>query len=120
MKFLFMCFLVYWFFPGPIKNANRRFEAIRANRSHVVKIVSQRQSITRKGVHTHPLTAREREHWFSKHLSHFTAVNVGSANTLLCDTLALSQLDMFLRIDSRESIRATRPDARCESPGHLR
>ena len=25
----------------------------------------------------------------------------------------------FLRIDSRESIQANRPDSRCESPGHL-
>ena len=46
---------------------NRRFEAIRANRSHVMK------------------------------LGFF----------------------FFLRIDSRESICADRPDSRCESPGHL-
>ena len=54
---------------------------------------SQPQSITQKGVHTHPLTAREREHWFLQHLSHVLAANSGvnSANTLLCDTLALSQ-----------------------------
>ena len=38
---------------------------------------SQRQSITQKGVHTHPLTAWEREHWFLQHLSHFIAVNFG-------------------------------------------
>ena len=49
-----------------IKIANRGFEAIRANRSHVMKI------------------------------------------------------GVFLRIDSRESIRANRPDSRCESPVHLR
>ena len=39
--------------------------------------VSQRQSITQKGVHTRALTAREREHWFLQHLSHFIAVNFG-------------------------------------------
>ena len=49
---------------GP-KIANRRFKAILANRSHMLKI------------------------------------------------------GVFLRIDSRESIRANRPDSRCESPGHL-
>ena len=32
---------------------------------------SQRQSITQKGVHTHLLTAREREHWLLRHFSHF-------------------------------------------------
>ena len=32
---------------------------------------SQPQSITQEGVHTHPLTARECEHWFLQHLSHF-------------------------------------------------
>ena len=35
------------------------------------------QSITQKGVHAHPLTAPEREHWFLQHLSHFIAVNFG-------------------------------------------
>ena len=39
--------------------------------------LSQPQSITQKGVHAHPLTAREREHWFLQHLSHFIAVNFG-------------------------------------------
>ena len=39
--------------------------------------ISERQSITQKGVHTHPLTAREREHWVLQHLSHFIAVNFG-------------------------------------------
>ena len=34
---------------------------------------SQPQSITQKGVHARPLTAREREHWFLQHLSHFLA-----------------------------------------------
>ena len=29
------------------------------------------------GVHTHPLTARVREHWFLQHLSHFIAANFG-------------------------------------------
>ena len=48
-----------------VKLANRRFDAMRANRSHVMKIAG------------------------------------------------------FLRIDSCESIRANRPDSRCESPGHL-
>ena len=48
-----------------LKIANRRFEATRANRSHVMKI------------------------------------------------------GIFLRIDSRESIRANCPDSRCELPGHL-
>ena len=38
---------------------------------------SKPQSITQEGVHTHPLTAREREHWFLHHLSHFIAVNFG-------------------------------------------
>ena len=51
-------------FGGP-KIANRRFEAIRANPSRVMKI------------------------------------------------------GVFLRIHSRESIRANRPDSRCESLGHL-
>ena len=51
---------------GGLKMANRRLEAIRANRSNVMKI------------------------------------------------------EVFLRIDSCESIRANRPDSRCESPGHLR
>ena len=51
---------------GGLKIANRRSEAIRANRSHIV--------------------------------------NTG----------------VFLRINSRESIRANRPDLRCESRGHLR
>ena len=30
--------------------------------------VSQPQSITQKGVHTDPLTTREREHWFLQHV----------------------------------------------------
>ena len=30
-----------------------------------------------KGVHAHPLTAREREHRFLQHLSDFLAVNFG-------------------------------------------
>ena len=51
---------------GGLKIANRRFEAIGANRSHVMKI------------------------------------------------------RIFLRIHSRQSIHANRPDSRCESPGHLR
>ena len=51
---------------GAKKIANHRFEAIRANRLHVMNIVF-----------------------------------------------------FFLRIDSRESIGANRPDSRCESPGHL-
>ena len=38
---------------------------------------SQPQSITQKGVHARPLTAREREHWFLKHLSHFPVTNFG-------------------------------------------
>ena len=50
---------------GGLKIANRGFEAIRANRSQVMK------------------------------------------------------MGAFLRIDSRESIRANRPDSCCESPGHL-
>ena len=29
------------------------------------------------------------------------------------------KIEIFLRIDSRELIRANRPDSRCESPGHL-
>ena len=33
--------------------------------------------VSQKGVHTHPLTAREREHWFLQHVSHFMAVNFG-------------------------------------------
>ena len=41
------------------------------------KEYSQRQSITQKGVHARSLTAREREHWFLQHLSHFIAVNFG-------------------------------------------
>ena len=51
---------------GGAKIANRRFEAIRANRSHLMKI------------------------------------------------------DVSLRIDLRESMRANRTDSRCELPGHLR
>ena len=39
--------------------------------------VSQPQSITQKGVHAHPLTAREREHWFLQPLSHSLAANFG-------------------------------------------
>ena len=54
--------------------------------------VSQPQSITQKGVHTSQLTAREREHCFLSILAMsscgFSGVN--SANTLVCDTLALS------------------------------
>ena len=42
-----------------------------------VTLISQRQSITQKGVHARSLTAREREHWFLRHLSHFIAVNFG-------------------------------------------
>ena len=38
---------------------------------------SQHQSITQKGVHAHPLTAWEREHWFPQHLSHFPTANFG-------------------------------------------
>ena len=30
------------------------------------------------------------------------------------------KIGFFLRINSHESIRANRPDSRCESPGHLR
>ena len=37
-----------------------------AERSCAPKL-SQRQSITQKGVHAHPLTAREREHGFLQH-----------------------------------------------------
>ena len=40
-------------------------------------LISQRQSITQKGVHAHPLTAREREHWFLQHVSHFIPLNFG-------------------------------------------
>ena len=56
--------------------------------------ISQPQSITQKGVHARPLTAREREHWFLQHLSIFQPriSGVNSANTLLCDTLALSHI----------------------------
>ena len=39
--------------------------------------ISEPQSITQKGVHAHPLTAREREHWFLQHSSHFLAANFG-------------------------------------------
>ena len=46
-------------------------------RIKVEPIISQRQSITQKGVHAHPLTAREREHWFLQHLSDFLAANFG-------------------------------------------
>ena len=57
--------------------------------------VSQRQSITQKGVHTHPLTAREREHWFLQHLGAISwprISGVNSANTPFCAIhLALSQ-----------------------------
>ena len=41
------------------------------------RCLGQRQSITQKGVHTHPLTAWEREHWFLQHFSHFLAANFG-------------------------------------------
>ena len=41
------------------------------------QMLSQPQFITQKGVHAHPLTAREREHWFLQHLSHFLAANFG-------------------------------------------
>ena len=48
---------------------------------------SAKERITQKGVHARPLTAREREHCiFQPRIS-----GVNSANTLLCDTLALSQ-----------------------------
>ena len=69
----------------------------------IIIIISQRQSITQKGVHTHPLTAREREHWFLRHLSLSIAVNSGvnSANSLLCDTLALSQINMSRNLAGR-------------------
>ena len=40
-------------------------------------LVSQPQSITQKGVHTHPLTARERKHCFLQHLTHCIALNFG-------------------------------------------
>ena len=33
--------------------------------------------------------------------------------------LHIMKVGFFLRIDSRESIRANRPDSRCESPGHV-
>ena len=36
------------------------------------------------------------------------------------ESLARYENRYFLRIDSRESICANRPDSRCESPGHLR
>ena len=51
--------------------------------------LSQPQSITQKGVHTHLLTAREREHWFLQHLSHFLAVNFRAsiARTPFCAIL---------------------------------
>ena len=55
--------------------------------------LSQPQSITQKGVHARPLTTREREHWFLQHLRAIFLLRmsgVNSANTLLCDTLALS------------------------------
>ena len=42
-----------------------------------LRLFSQPQSSTQKGVHAHPLTAREREHWFLKHLSHSLAANFG-------------------------------------------
>ena len=32
---------------------------------------------TQKGVHAHPLTAREREHWILQHVSHLLAANFG-------------------------------------------
>ena len=40
-------------------------------------LFSQPQSSTQKGVHTHPLTAWERKHWFLKHWIHFIAANFG-------------------------------------------
>ena len=42
-----------------------------------MSMISQRQSITSKGVHAHPLTAREREHWFLQHPSHFLVAKFG-------------------------------------------
>ena len=48
--------------------------------SHLARLllnIQPAQSITQKCVHTHPLTAREHEHWFLQHLSHFIAVNSG-------------------------------------------
>ena len=41
------------------------------------------------------------------------------ADTNFMDT-RIFLIGVFLRIDSCESIRANRPDSRCESPGHLR
>ena len=35
--------------------------------------LSQPQSITQKGVHAHPLTAREREHWFFAAFERFSS-----------------------------------------------
>ena len=54
------------------KNGHARVE------TRVLKtLVSQRQSIIQKGVHAHPLTARERENWFLQHLSQFLAAKFG-------------------------------------------
>ena len=61
---------------GP-PNPGKTSISARTSRADVHEKISQPQSITQKGVHACPLTAREREHWFSQHLSHFPATNFG-------------------------------------------
>ena len=41
------------------------------------RLSSQPQSITQKGVHAHPSTAQEREHWVLQHLNQLPAANFG-------------------------------------------
>ena len=60
--------------PGVMRCDLAAFEASADGHN---KYFSRPQSITQKGVHAHPLTAREREHWFLQHLSHFLTANFG-------------------------------------------
>ena len=77
-------------------------------------LFSQPQSITQKGVHARLLTAREREHWILQIFSRFLVANLGvnSANTLLCDTLALSHLLSFSDIAQIIRSRPGKPNQR--------
>ena len=71
-----------FYLPSTSRPMKRRTLSQRPNKEKKMQEdqgrISQHQSITQKGVHTQPLTAREREHWFLQHLmSHFIAVDFG-------------------------------------------
>ena len=72
----------------------------RSLRSLRAQNLSQRQSITQKGVHARPSTAREREHWFFGAFEPFSSheFQVSIARTRFCAILPKSQKQISKRV----------------------